>query len=395
MRKILLFSVFLILGLVLSQALPIVMGAESFSSAKPTLDAMLYICLAFIMINVGREFELDKSRWRSYTADYFIAMATAAAPWLLICVYYMTLLPGDLFSSWDAWKENLLLSRFAAPTSAGILFTMLANAGLKNSWIYQKTRVLAIFDDLDTILLMIPLQIFMIGWKWQLGVVALVVFFCLYLAWTKLDKFKMQQDWSSVLGYATILVFLCQGLYLMSKRIFGTDAAIHIEVLLPAFVLGMVMRTRHSTSKADENASTVISYLFMFLVGLSAPLFVGVDFSASAGDCLIGQVGQMSWGEIAMHVGIVTAISNIGKMVPMLFYRDRSLTERLALSIGMFTRGEVGAGIIFVSLGYGLGGPLLAISLLTILSNLILTGGFVMIVKRLALKAEQNAQVAA
>lgn len=395
MRKILLFSVFLILGLVLSQALPIVMGAESFSSAKPTLDAMLYICLAFIMINVGREFELDKSRWRSYTADYFIAMATAAAPWLLICVYYMTLLPGDLFSSWDAWKENLLLSRFAAPTSAGILFTMLANAGLKNSWIYQKTRVLAIFDDLDTILLMIPLQIFMIGWKWQLGVVAFVVFFCLYLAWTKLDKFKMQQDWSSVLGYATILVFLCQGLYLMSKRMFGTDAAIHIEVLLPAFVLGMVMKTRHSTSKADENASTVISYLFMFLVGLSAPLFVGVDFSASAGDCLIGQVGQMSWGEIAMHVGIVTAISNIGKMVPMLFYRDRSLTERLALSIGMFTRGEVGAGIIFVSLGYGLGGPLLAISLLTILSNLILTGGFVMIVKRLALKAEQNAQVAA
>ena len=394
MRKILLFSVFLILGLVLSQALPIVMGAESFSSAKPTLDAMLYICLAFIMINVGREFELDKSRWRSYTADYFIAMATAAAPWLLICVYYMTLLPGDLFSSWDAWKENLLLSRFAAPTSAGILFTMLANAGLKNSWIYQKTRVLAIFDDLDTILLMIPLQIFMIGWKWQLGVVALVVFFCLYLAWTKLDKFKMQQDWSSVLGYATILVFLCQGLYLMSKRMFGTDAAIHIEVLLPAFVLGMVMKTRHSTSKADENASTVISYLFMFLVGLSAPLFVGVDFSASAGDCLIGQVGQMSWGEIAMHVGIVTAISNIGKMVPMLFYRDRSLTERLALSIGMFTRGEVGAGFIFVSLGYGLGGPLLAISLLTILSNLILTGGFVMIVKRLALKAEQKAQVA-
>ena len=394
MRKILLFSVFLILGLVLSQALPIVMGAESFSSAKPTLDAMLYICLAFIMINVGREFELDKSRWRSYTADYFIAMATAAAPWLLICVYYMTLLPGDLFSSWDAWKENLLLSRFAAPTSAGILFTMLANAGLKNSWIYQKTRVLAIFDDLDTILLMIPLQIFMIGWKWQLGVVALVVFFCLYLAWTKLDKFKMQQDWSSVLGYATILVFLCQGLYLVSKRMFGTDAAIHIEVLLPAFVLGMVMKTRHSTSKADEKASTVISYLFMFLVGLSAPLFVGVDFSASAGDCLIGQVGQMSWGEIAMHVGIVTAISNIGKMVPMLFYRDRSLTERLALSIGMFTRGEVGAGIIFVSLGYGLGGPLLAISLLTILSNLILTGGFVMIVKRLALKAEQKAQVA-
>ena len=52
--------------------------------------------------------------------------------------------------------------------------------------------------------------------------------------------------------------------------------------------------------------------------------------------------------------------------------------------------GKVGAGIIFVSIGYGLGGPLLAISLLTILTNLILTGGFVVIVKRLALKAEKK-----
>ena len=128
----------------------------------------------------------------------------------------------------------------------------------------------------------------------------------------------------------------------------------------------------------------------MFLVGMSAPLFIGVDFASMAGDCTIAQVGSMSWGEIALHVLVVTALSNIGKMVPLFFYRDRSLTERLALSIGMFTRGEVGAGIIFVSIGYGLGGPMLAISLLTILSNLILTGGFVVIVKRLALKAEQQ-----
>ena len=70
---------------------------------------------------------------------------------------------ADYWNSWEAWKENLLLSRFAAPTSAGILFTMLAAIGLKSSWIYKKIQVLAIFDDLDTILLMIPLQIMMIG----------------------------------------------------------------------------------------------------------------------------------------------------------------------------------------------------------------------------------------
>ena len=82
----------------------------------------------------------------------------------MIAIYYVfVLLPPDYWHSWEAWKENLLLSRFAAPTSAGILFTMLAAIGLKSSWIYKKIQVLAIFDDLDTILLMIPLQIMMIG----------------------------------------------------------------------------------------------------------------------------------------------------------------------------------------------------------------------------------------
>ncbi len=387
MKKILLFSIFLILGLVASQTLPVLIGAN-YAEMKHGFDVMLYICLAYIMINVGREFELDKTKWRSYTADYFIAMATAAAPWLLVCFYYLSLLPEGYFGDWSAWKETLLLSRYAAPTSAGILFTMLAGAGLKNTWVYQKTRVLAIFDDLDTILLMIPLQIFMIGMRWQLGVVVLVIFVCLWVGWKKLNRYSIPQTWSSILGYAVILVFLFQGLYVASKAMFGTEAAIHIEVLLPAFVLGMIIKPNHLSTRFEEGVSTTISYLFMFLVGMSAPLFVGVDFAANAGDSTIAAVGAMSWGEIAIHVAVVTLLSNVGKMVPMLFYRDRSLTERLALSIGMFTRGEVGAGIIFVSIGYGLGGALLAISLLSLLLNLILTGGFVILVKRLIAKAE-------
>ena len=157
MRKVLSFSLFLMLGLVISQLLPGALGA-GYASFKACSDTLLYVCLGFIMINVGREFEIDKSRWRSYTADYFIAMATAALPWILIVLYYIfVLLPPPLWGSGEAWKENLLLSRFAAPTSAGILFTMLAALSLKKSWIYKKIQVLAIFDDLDTILLMIPL----------------------------------------------------------------------------------------------------------------------------------------------------------------------------------------------------------------------------------------------
>lgn len=389
MRKIILFSLFLLLGLAGSQTLPAIVGIEHYYHLKPFFDGMLYICLAYIMINVGREFELEKSQWKSYTSDYFIAMATAAVPWLLICGYYVLLMPVSLRGNWDTWKETLLLSRFAAPTSAGILFTMLAAAGLKKSWIFNKTRVLAIFDDLDTILLMIPLQVLMIGLKWQLGVVVVFVFLCLLLAWKKLDSYKMNQSWPAILGYSTMLVCIFQGVYVVTKELFGADSAIHIEILLPAFVLGMVMKTEDTGSAADEKASSVISYLFMLLVGLSAPLFVGVDFNASAGDCVIANVGNMTWGEIALHVAVTTALSNVGKLLPVFFYRDRSIIERLALSIGMFTRGEVGAGIVFIALGYGLGGPLLVISLLTILTNLVLTGLFVVIVKKMALKAEK------
>ena len=133
MQKVVLFSLFLILGLVASQTLPGLFGAN-YAAIKGGINILLFICLAFIMINVGREFEIDKKRWRSYSKDYFVAMAAAAFPWIFVAVYFVfVLLPSNYWFDSEAWKENLLLSRFAAPTSAGILFTMLAAAGLKSS----------------------------------------------------------------------------------------------------------------------------------------------------------------------------------------------------------------------------------------------------------------------
>ena len=386
MKKVLSFSFVLMLGLVASQILPGLLG-EGYGTLRVLSDTLLYVCLSFIMINVGREFELDKSKWRSYTADYFIAMATAAMPWLLIALYYVfVLLPTDLWGSGAAWKENLLLSRFAAPTSAGILFTMLAALKLNNTWMYKKIQVLAIFDDLDTILLMIPLQIMMIGLKWQLFAVIFVVVILLWLGWKKLNTYNAPQGWFHILLYATFVYALTQVVYVASKGLFGTDGGIHIEVLLPAFVLGMVLKTRHSESKHEHQAADIISTLFMFLVGLSMPLFIGLETHEANPTSLTAAQPMMSWGEIALHVVAVSILSNVGKLFPMFFYRDRKLSERLALSIGMFTRGEVGAGVIFIALGYNLGGPALVISVLTLVLNLILTGGFVLIVKRLALK---------
>lgn len=387
MRKVLSFSAFLMVGLLVSQYLPLWAGGN-YDAVKTVSNVLLYVCLGFIMINVGREFEVDKTRWRTYAEDYFIAMATAAMPWFLIALYFIfVLLPSVYWDSWEAWKENLLLSRFAAPTSAGILFTMLAAIGLKSSWIYKKIQVLAIFDDLDTILLMIPLQIMMIGMRWQLIVIVLIVFLLLSFGWRQLGKFNWRQDWKAILLYS-VIVFVCtQSLYLISKYFYGDEGSIHIEVLLPAFVLGMIMKHKEHDTPMEQKVSTGISFLFMFLVGMSMPRFLGIDFAeASVGqDSVTGSQPMMSWGMIAVHVLIVSLLSNIGKLFPVFFYRDRKLTERLALSIGMFTRGEVGAGVIFIALGYNLGGPALIISVLTIVLNLILTGIFVLWVKKLAL----------
>ena len=99
---------------------------------------------------------------------------------------------------------------------------------------------------------------------------------------------------------------------------------------------------------------------------------------------------MLPWGTIVLHVLVVSVLSNVGKLVPMLFYRNHSIKERLALSIGMFTRGEVGAGVIFIALGYNIGGSALLISVLTLVVNLVLTGGFVLIVKRLAINTYRD-----
>lgn len=388
MRKIISFSIFLIVGLAASQLLPNTWGTEHYASFKGVTDMLLYICLAFIMINVGREFELDKLRWRSYVKDYFIAMATAALPWLLVALYYIfILLPPEYFGDFTAWKESLLLSRFAAPTSAGILFAMLAAIGLQKSWVYRKIQVLAIFDDLDTIILMIPLQIMMVGLKWEMLGILVIVTLLLAFGWRQLDRYNLRQQWWAILIYGVAVYLLTLGVNAL--------AGIHIEILLPAFVLGMVIKNRHSHSRADARASTAISLIFMMLVGLSMPCFIGpaamVSGSGST-ESLLGSQPMMPWVTIIIHVLIVSLLSNIGKLVPVFFYRDRKLEERLALSVGMFTRGEVGAGIIFIAVGYNIGGPALIISVLTLALNLILTGIFVVWVKWLALQAYKKEQ---
>ena len=58
MRKVLSFSAFLVVGLFIAQYLPAWSGSD-YSTVKTVSNVLLYICLGFIMINVGR------SKWTS------------------------------------------------------------------------------------------------------------------------------------------------------------------------------------------------------------------------------------------------------------------------------------------------------------------------------------------
>lgn len=396
MRKVYTFSFLLIIGLVLSQILPNLLGGN-YPTFKEVTDALLYISLAFIMINVGREFELNKKQWRSYTVDYGVAMGAAAFPWIFVALYYLFAVAPPEMRIWengDAWKETFLLSRYAAPTSAGLLFTMLAAAGLRYTWVYKKVQVLAIFDDLDTIILMIPIQILMIGMRWQMFIIIIIAILLLWIGWKKMNSFSLRQNWRSILLYSFLLFLFIEVLYRLTTHFYGSEGSIHIEILLPAFVLGMIMKGDHSVvpSKQEVRVSNTISYIFMLLVGISMPLFIGVNFEAlgSLTSSVINKIPMPSWNVIAIHVIIVTLISNIGKLFPLLFYRDRSLSERLAVSVGMFTRGEVGAGVLFIAIGYHLGGVLLVVSVLAMSLNLLLTGLFISYTKRLAMASTEK-----
>jgi hypothetical protein len=63
------------------------------------------------------------------------------------------------------------------------------------------------------------------------------------------------------------------------------------------------------------------------------------------------QFGTIGIGIVVVHVLVLTFLMNIGKCVPLAAYGDEaSVRERAALSLGMFPRGEVGIGVLLVSL---------------------------------------------
>lgn len=378
MQKVFVYSILLILGLAASQLMPAL--GETEGLAREAVRVATMAALAFVMIRVGLEFELDRSRPRALLVDYGVAATAAAFPWIFAAGYFVWVLgPPGASGDWKTWSEALLAGRFAAPTSAGVLFAMLAAAGLGATWLYRKARVLAIFDDLDTVLFMIPLKMMLVGVRWQLGAIVVVIVALLLVGWRYMRRLSAPTGWAWILLYAVVITAGSEVIHLLSLQL-DDSVGVHLEVLLPAFVLGVILAhhpahgevaapAAHVGSPADERAATVVSAAFMVLVGLSMPVIV---------------LGDLSVGALAAHTLALTVLANLGKMFPVFCYRkEATLRERLAVSIGMWPRGEVGAGVLVVSLSYGISGPMVTVAVLSLALNLLLTGVFIAVVKRL------------
>jgi Kef-type K+ transport system membrane component KefB len=158
---VIVFCLLLILGIGTGQVMEL-------SPIREALGLITSICLAYIMMEVGLEFSVEKRSIRSYGWDAVVASSAAVLPALLWFVYFLVVIQSS-------WKPAVLSGLSAAPTSAGVLFSMMMAAGLSMTWVFQKARTLAVLDDLVTILLLMPLQVIIIGFKWETVIVLVFI----------------------------------------------------------------------------------------------------------------------------------------------------------------------------------------------------------------------------
>jgi len=403
--KLILFCTNLFIGLIGSQLIPEWMDTNTYTTWKTVVKAITMFCVSYIMIHVGFHFEIDKSDLKQYGTEYLVAMTAAGFPWIFCAFYFMFAL-GSAHNL--PWQEALIAARFAAPTSAGILFTMLEASGMKETWLFKKARILAIFDDLETLLLMVPLKAMFVGLKWELAIDLVFVTILCCLMYFFLHSLKIPSTWPAIVGYSISIATLCELVHFLSSSDL-TDPrdlaeTVHLEVLLPAFTVGCVIKhdLHHSDSLSDiappkrsladmipaETVKASISAVFMVLVGFSMPPLFSDAHETEAHRRLEASSSStsdpMEPGQIVLHVVMCTILMNLGKLFPACCYRkEANLRTRIALAVAMMPRGEVCAGIIVNALALGIKGPAMTIAVFCLAGNMMSISVFIFIVKKL------------
>ena len=103
------------------------------------------------------------------------------------------------------------------------------------------SRVIVLIHRQESVnLLGIPVFRYIIGWAWQLSVAAVIMISLLAAANMWLHRMELPISWPWVMAYAVGITLVSELIYLASKML-DERAAIHIEVLLPTFVMGCLM----------------------------------------------------------------------------------------------------------------------------------------------------------
>src|SRR5262245_11536675 len=99
LRKVLIYSILLVIGMVFSQVLA--------GHGARVIGLLTMFALSFIMIHVGYEFDIDKSRPMQYAWDYLVAATAAAFPWIFCALYFVFVLaPPEMWGSAKLWGES-------------------------------------------------------------------------------------------------------------------------------------------------------------------------------------------------------------------------------------------------------------------------------------------------
>ena len=345
---VLVFSFLLFLGCIIGQVLDTAL-------IKGLLSFITSVCLSFIMMEVGIEFSKESKSFRSYGGDLLFASVAALLPALLWIGYFVLVMKDQL-------KPAIVMGISSAPTSAGVLFVMLMAAGLGSTWVFKKARVLAVLDDLVTILILTPLEILIHGFRWSSFATILLIMAFIFLSF----RFKNAIPWP--VSQRWLIIYSLTLTVLVSMFKYKTN--IHLEVLIPAFMMGCLLKPlKEDAQQMSFSLANLIRGMFMLLVGATFPKI---------------NMGSMTWTLALTHVVLLTILANVGKSFLVFCYtREATFNERMALSVAMFPRGEVGAAVLLIGLGYGFSGNISTLAFLSLSLNLLMTSIFIWIVIKL------------
>src|SRR3989338_5662628 len=81
LNLIIIYSFLLLSGIVMSQIFDL-------SAVRAIVNVITMACLAYIMIEVGLEFTINKKKLKNYGVDYFVSASAATLPWIFCSLYF-------------------------------------------------------------------------------------------------------------------------------------------------------------------------------------------------------------------------------------------------------------------------------------------------------------------